>query len=239
MRAYPKGLRVSSSNLDPAPFWRQGVQMVALNWQNLNAAMMLNHAMFASTGGWVLKPAGYRDSSTASASSPPQSTSPPHVHRGALTLAVEVFAVQNLSPESSDKKIRPYIRSELHVEPVTTNAADAASKQSIVISKDGEYKVHSATGTSTNGGRDADFSRQVLRFPTVQGVLEELSFLRLKVMDDDPLRPDQLVAWACFKVSRLGEGVRVVRLRDENGEETEGLLLVKFGKKFVVDSHTD
>lgn len=27
MRAYPKGLRVSSSNLDPAIFWRQGVQM--------------------------------------------------------------------------------------------------------------------------------------------------------------------------------------------------------------------
>jgi len=30
MRAYPKSTRVSSSNLDPAPFWRQaGVQMVA------------------------------------------------------------------------------------------------------------------------------------------------------------------------------------------------------------------
>lgn len=28
MRAYPKGTRLSSSNLDPAPFWRFGVQMV-------------------------------------------------------------------------------------------------------------------------------------------------------------------------------------------------------------------
>jgi len=27
MRTYPKGTRVSSSNLDPAVFWRQGVQM--------------------------------------------------------------------------------------------------------------------------------------------------------------------------------------------------------------------
>lgn len=28
MRAYPKGSRLSSSNLDPAPFWRFGIQMV-------------------------------------------------------------------------------------------------------------------------------------------------------------------------------------------------------------------
>lgn len=60
MRAYPKGTRVRSSNLDPAPFWRQGIQMVALNWQQLNAAIMMNEAMFAGTGGWVLKPQGYR-----------------------------------------------------------------------------------------------------------------------------------------------------------------------------------
>lgn len=37
MRAYPSGTRVSSSNLDPAVFWRKGVQMVALNWQKFDA----------------------------------------------------------------------------------------------------------------------------------------------------------------------------------------------------------
>lgn len=36
MRAYPKGTRISSSNLDPATFWRRGVQMVALNWQKID-----------------------------------------------------------------------------------------------------------------------------------------------------------------------------------------------------------
>jgi hypothetical protein len=60
MRAYPKGTRVRSSNLDPAPFWRLGIQMVALNWQQMNAAVMLNEAMFTGTGGWVLKPEGFR-----------------------------------------------------------------------------------------------------------------------------------------------------------------------------------
>lgn len=60
MRAYPKGTRVRSSNLDPTPFWRLGIQMVALNWQQVNAAIMMNEAMFRGTQGWVLKPEGYR-----------------------------------------------------------------------------------------------------------------------------------------------------------------------------------
>jgi hypothetical protein len=60
MRAYPKGTRVRSSNLDPTPFWRLGIQMVALNWQQMNASIMMNEAMFRGTEGWVLKPEGYR-----------------------------------------------------------------------------------------------------------------------------------------------------------------------------------
>ncbi len=33
MRAYPSGLRITSSNLDPAVFWRKGIQICALNWR--------------------------------------------------------------------------------------------------------------------------------------------------------------------------------------------------------------
>jgi len=33
MRAYPSGLRITSSNLDPVVFWRKGIQIVALNWR--------------------------------------------------------------------------------------------------------------------------------------------------------------------------------------------------------------
>jgi len=58
MRAYPSGLRISSSNLDPAAFWRKGIQIVALNWQSWDEGMMLNEGMFAGTGGLVLKPEG-------------------------------------------------------------------------------------------------------------------------------------------------------------------------------------
>lgn len=58
MRAYPSGLRIRSDNLNPAPFWGSGAQVVALNWQQTDEGMMLNEAMFAGTGGYVLKPPG-------------------------------------------------------------------------------------------------------------------------------------------------------------------------------------
>ncbi|KAB5595027.1 Phospholipase C, delta 4 [Ceratobasidium theobromae] len=61
MRVYPFGLRFGSSNVDPIIFWSRGVQMVALNWQNIDRGMVLNEAMFAKTGGYVLKPPGRRD----------------------------------------------------------------------------------------------------------------------------------------------------------------------------------
>jgi phosphatidylinositol phospholipase C, delta len=58
MRAYPSGLRFLSTNLDPVPYWRKGVQMVALNWQVWDEGMMLNEGMFAGSKGYVLKPEG-------------------------------------------------------------------------------------------------------------------------------------------------------------------------------------
>ncbi|KAG8714913.1 hypothetical protein FRC11_006506 [Ceratobasidium sp. 423] len=61
MRVYPFGLRFGSSNVDPTTFWSRGVQLVALNWQKVDRGMMLNEAMFAQTGGYVLKPPGRRD----------------------------------------------------------------------------------------------------------------------------------------------------------------------------------
>jgi len=60
MRTYPSGTRITSSNLDPQVFWRKGIQIVALNWQKWDEGMMLNEGMFAGTGGFVLKPVGYR-----------------------------------------------------------------------------------------------------------------------------------------------------------------------------------
>jgi hypothetical protein len=88
MRAYPKGTRVRSSNLDPTPFWRLGIQMVALNWQQMNAAIMLNEAMFRGTEGWVLKPEGYRRIEGKLG----------EIKRRDFDLSVKVLAAQGLEP---------------------------------------------------------------------------------------------------------------------------------------------
>lgn len=54
-RVYPKGVRLSSSNYDPRPFWRVGAQMVAINYQTLDEGSLFNHALFHASG-YVLKP---------------------------------------------------------------------------------------------------------------------------------------------------------------------------------------
>jgi hypothetical protein len=105
MRAYPSGKRVSSSNLDPSVFWRKfGVQMVALNWQRFDAGVMLNEGQFTGTGGWVLKPKGYRglDPLNSVQSSPealPQSVQE-------YGLQVEVLAAQDLQAIDNAKSDR-------------------------------------------------------------------------------------------------------------------------------------
>ncbi|KAI9715217.1 MAG: hypothetical protein M1828_000915 [Chrysothrix sp. TS-e1954] len=65
MRTYPKAMRLTSSNLNPVPYWRLGVQMAALNWQVADRGMMLNEAMFQGSGGWVAKPANLRSNSSS------------------------------------------------------------------------------------------------------------------------------------------------------------------------------
>lgn len=59
-RIYPKGARLNSSNYDPRPVWTAGNQLVALNWQTIDQGTILNHALFADTQGYVLKPLALR-----------------------------------------------------------------------------------------------------------------------------------------------------------------------------------
>ncbi|KAF9003953.1 PLC-like phosphodiesterase [Cyathus striatus] len=55
-RIYPRGTRIQSSNPDPLKYWRNGSQVVSLNWQVYDRGMQLNEAMFVGGPGWVLKP---------------------------------------------------------------------------------------------------------------------------------------------------------------------------------------
>jgi hypothetical protein len=132
--------------------------MVALNWQQMNAAMMMNTAMFEGTEGWVVKPEGYRKSKDGQAS----------IKRTKFDLSVQVLAAQGLDP---DARTTPnvYLKCELHVGSKSGESLPKEGKN-----KGGEWKRHSAIRHS----KDPDFAGEILEFIGVEDVVPELSFVR-------------------------------------------------------------
>ncbi|KAK3296017.1 uncharacterized protein B0H64DRAFT_417585 [Chaetomium fimeti] len=224
MRTYPSGLRIRSSNLDPVVFWRKGIQVVALNWQNWDEGMMLNEGMFAGTSGYVLKPEGYRMTKHLPATTtptPPPATNPQAVavRHYTMDLTLEILAAQSLPLPPGDEKessFRPYVKVEIHVEEPGERhgAAGADAVPADGREKEGEYKAK----TKSMKGCDPDFGGQALRFDAVPGVVPELSFVRFLVRDDE-LGRDSLAAWACVRVDRLRAGLRGDALRRDIHEQ--------------------
>ncbi|KAL6231224.1 hypothetical protein BDW75DRAFT_244114 [Aspergillus navahoensis] len=218
MRIYPYGLRVNSSNLDPTFFWRRGAQIVALNWQNSDKGMMLNQGMFAGEQGWILKPQGYRSTEPESAPIP----------RRTVDLSIEVLAGQDLALPPGDKNekgFRPYVACYLHVETPEAAANPDLKGDDSTDSEKTSYKRVTKAGEGSN----PDFGSQILQFPTLPGVVEELTFVRFKVKDDE-IGFDSLASWACIRLSRLQEGYRVIRLYKCDGSDSGGFLLVRITK---------
>lgn len=166
MRAYPAGFRIDSSNLEASAYWRKGIQMVALNWQNIDEGMMLNEGMFAGEHGWVLKPEGYR--------SDPKEPIP----YKKLQLKVTIYGGQHipLPPDTKEKEFHPQVKCELHAEkPEERNQADPI--EGVRKSKSGEWKHKTPHGKGISpefGGLNG----VTLEFPLVEGIVEELSFVR-------------------------------------------------------------
>ncbi|CAK4032828.1 1-phosphatidylinositol 4,5-bisphosphate phosphodiesterase 1 [Lecanosticta acicola] len=210
MRAYPKSTRVTSSNLDPAPLWRFGIQMVALNYQKLNAAMMLNTAQFEDSDGWILKPQGYL---------PTKGKQSCAATRVTMDLSVKIFAGQHLGADHDIPNA--YVKCELHVE----SKAEAKDGQipNGGKNKGGEWKRQ----TAVRHGRDPDFGAAKLEFKGVQQVVPEMSFLRLKVMDDALAQKDRMLGWICYRLDRLPRGLLLLHLRGEDSKATDGKLLIE------------
>ncbi|KAK0381460.1 phosphatidylinositol-specific phospholipase C [Colletotrichum limetticola] len=229
MRAYPSGLRIGSSNLDAAVFWRRGIQIVALNWQNWDEGMMLNEGMFAGTKGYVLKPEGYRCLKTGSTPDPSSPTTPQITYK-TLDLQIDVLAAQNLPLPPGDTRIsgfKPYVKVEIHVESPEERLPGAHIKDD-GREREGEYKAK----TKSNRGVDPDFKGESLQFAGVPGVVEALTFVRFTVRDDEIGR-DDLAAWAAVRLDRLRAGYRFVHLMDCEGRLTDGVVLVRVTKKLT------
>ncbi|MCJ1360051.1 MAG: hypothetical protein MMC33_010054 [Icmadophila ericetorum] len=225
MRAYPSGTRFSSSNLDASFHWAKGVQMVALNWQRWDAGMMLNEGMFAGSGGWVLKPLGFRGDDKGEKKVGSESQTGLISHKF-LDLSIELFAAQDISIPSGEidpERFRPYVKCELHiVEPEEQSGAPIEKGGRI---KGGQYKKRSKDGT----GIEPNFGGEMIKFERIPKVINELSFLRFKIQNDD-IGKDTLAAWACIRLDRLQVGYRFIHLLDANGLETKGILFVNIQK---------
>ncbi|KIH90604.1 phospholipase c [Sporothrix brasiliensis 5110] len=172
MRAYPSGLRIGSSNLDPARFWRKGVQIVALNWQNCDEGMMLNDAMFLGTGGYVLKPEGYRGDKLGTPPPPPPAVDttfqpppthstvvPPPVAPKLLDLSITVLAAQGLAlprkTASRDGSVSSDVDSNKVVSP-STSTRTLRPFVKVVLHVDDHPERPDAPEAGGAGGDDAE-----------------------------------------------------------------------------------
>lgn len=189
MRSYPSGMRIRSSNPDPAFCWRQGIQFAALNWQKKDKGMMLNIGMFAGSEGYVLKPEEYRGDEwfrrVASGQCKDATKSPdtptnlytPISRRHTVTLAIEVFAGQNLPyppNDSPNSTFNPYAVFKLNAA-----YADESPKALSDNTENGPADLAKITlKTPSSEGINPDFEGVKLAFPTCHNVLQELSFLR-------------------------------------------------------------
>lgn len=93
------------------------------------------------------------------------------------------------------------------------------------LGHDGEYKAR----TRTHHGCDVDLGGERVVFSAIDGLVEELTFVRFTIRDDEIGR-DDLAAWACVRLDRLGQGYRFIGLLDSMGSVTEGAVLVKVDK---------
>ena len=94
--------------------------------------------------------------------------------------------------------------------------------------REGDYKAR----TPTYRGGDFDMEKEQVEFKGIGGLVEQLTFLRFTVRDNEIGR-DELAAWACVRLDRLGSGYRFVHLLDAKGKVTDGLVLLKVDKQLT------
>ena len=175
------------------------------------------------------------------------------IQRKTLTFTLTVLAAQNLPLPPSMKSVssfRPYLKTELHVEkpsertgapipndgkantnhneelkPTSSSPPSREKERAKEKEKDDEEaKFKHSIKPDVKGVRDIDFHATKLEWRDVPGVVEELSFLRVKVMNDE-MGKDPLCAWACVRLDRVREGWRFLRLWTAEGERSNGVVL--------------
>ncbi len=187
LRVFPKGTRIRSTNVDPAFHWRQGAQMVALNWQRLDKGMMLNEGMFAGQEGWVLKPEGYRASraTSKSRSTDSDATSRASAKR-VLDLKIQLLSGQDIplpvEKESTRTKIKPFVKIDVYTDthgPPGQGTSDQPGKTKAGTNpEDEEEKKKYQFRSKTQRSDSPNFDGETAAWSGIPDVVEQLSFVR-------------------------------------------------------------
>jgi phosphatidylinositol phospholipase C delta len=210
MRVYPKGTRISSKNLAPVPFWGIGAQICALNWQTFGASSQINEALFAGSGGYVLKPAALRAGGDGNLNTG---------RRRKLRLHVAGATDIPLPKDREIDDIKPYLTcSMLH--PSDLNNMPVKRKTA-------GYKPHKLTSFmhKDNSPPTDPVWKEVLEWEYEDN---ELAFLRLLIKSDDSFSRNPIFAVAAVRLMYVASGWSFIRMLDLGGHETTCTLLVRF-----------
>ncbi len=146
---------------------------------------MLNEGMFAGSKGYVLKPPGYRGDGgemggkedVAKDVVKNQATA---IEHKTLDLSIEVLAAQDIPLPLGYTKadsFHPYVKIELHVEKPAERTG--APIEGGGRAKEGEYKWRGRTVRGAGGvGTGVDFGGEKVVWKGIEGVVEELGFIR-------------------------------------------------------------
>ncbi|KAK0391553.1 hypothetical protein NLU13_1053 [Sarocladium strictum] len=210
MRVFPKGTRISSTNLKPTQYWGIGAQICALNWQHFGASNQLNHALFAGSDGYVLKPPGLRRGGNGRVTTGQKKKLILHV-AGATDIP--------LHEDREADSIKPYLTCTLS-HPGLLDRDPPKRKTSY-------YKPHKI-GFLHKGENPGPTN------PVWDEKLEweyddtELSFLRMLIKSDDSWARNPMFAVAAVRLQYVTSGWTFVPMLDMRGHETKCTLLVKF-----------
>ena len=224
-RTYPKATRFDSSNADPLPFWRAGVQLVALNLQTVDLPTQLHHALFAASG-YVLKPAEMR---WADGIWPPQRTR-------TTCVTMRMISLQHLPTR---REARPRLltgqRAASHAQlvalsglPAPPDADSVASSPQIKVElfamggraqvsrtlppPEGEATMSATTASVAGNGLHAAYNETVHCLATETAH----TILRVSVLDRE-----QEVAFETVLLGVLKQGYRCIELRSRLGTKIE------------------
>lgn len=209
MRVYPKGTRISSSNLKPLKFWGIGAQICALNWQTFGTSNQLNDALFSGSEGYILKPAALRSGGDGKIL-----TGKKKRLRLLVGGATDIPVDEDREPDS----LKPYLTCNLY-SPGDIEGDTHKRKTSA-------YKHHKL-GILHKG--DNPPVTEPIWDETLEWVYEdnELVFLRMLIKSDDAWARNPMIAVSAVRLLYAVPGWSFIRMMDMKGRETTCSILVK------------